>query len=246
VTQWPKPADPTVAVVLRVIFTILPVISIGFLAWGSMLYLALLARRTVDWVMMAVSIALLLIALGLIGSDDSGSGSGGGTGLLLLCMFGGAAYFLVADIVRYRTARRMLPVVAGYPQPNPYATGFGVGGPMAPPHQGYPAGPGPIPNMPNAPMSRGASTPPPVNRPATPPPVNRPATPRQTPAPGPATTPPPAPRIDQVRAELDELSDFLRKEHGDSRDGGETAGETGVQGEGLTGGEDGGRTEGTR
>ncbi|MBK3548101.1 hypothetical protein JHN56_34595, partial [Streptomyces sp. MBT60] len=33
-------------------------------------------------------------------------------------------------------------------------------------------------------------------------------------------TPTPAPqRLDQVRAELDELSDYLRKENNDSRDG---------------------------
>ncbi|GGW09529.1 hypothetical protein GCM10010264_39080 [Streptomyces globisporus] len=48
--------------------------------------------------------------------------------------------------------------------------------------------------------------------------------PHQQPNPYTAPTPPPTPkpapqRLDQVRAELDELSDYLRKENKDSRDG---------------------------
>lgn len=229
VTPQPKPADPTTAVVLRVILTIVPVVTLGFLAWVSMLYLAVLRKRSVDWLLLAVVAGMGVIAavcFGLSQDEDDWQSNTGGT-LILICMFGGAAYFLVADIVRYRAARRAWPAASGYPQPNPYATGFGAGGPMAgpmagPPRQGYPVrqqypGPAapttPIPSVPNTPVNRPAPTPPP-SRPATPPPVNRPAT-------GGPATPPPAPRIDQVRAELDELSDFLRKERGDGRDGGE-------------------------
>ncbi|WP_328464823.1 hypothetical protein [Streptomyces sp. NBC_00448] len=243
VTQGPKPAHPTTAVVLRVILTVLPVVTLGFLAWCSMLYLAVLRKRTSDWLMLAVAVGMAVIAVvcfGLSDDDNDWQANTGGT-LILICMFGGAVYFLVADILRYRTGRQGWPAAPGYPQPNPYATGYGTGGPMVPPpHQGYPAPrqyPGPaaqpapmqgapnipsMPSVPNAPVNQGPSTPstPSPSRPATPPPVNRPATPTPVPRP----TPPPAPRIDQVRAELDELSDFLRKERGDSQDSGEGEG----------------------
>jgi hypothetical protein len=50
--------------------------------------------------------------------------------------------------------------------------------------------------------------------PHTPPPAHTPVPQRPTPSTPPPQRPAPA-RIDQVRAELDELSDYLRKREGD-------------------------------
>ncbi|BBA97765.1 hypothetical protein RVR_3665 [Actinacidiphila reveromycinica] len=234
VTQGPKPADPTTAVVLRVILTVVPVVTLGFLAWVSMLYLAVLRKRSTDWLVLAVAVGMAVIAVVCFGlsHDDDWQANTGAT-LILICMFGGAVYFLVADVLRYRAARRGRPAaVAGYPPQNPYATGFGGPVPMArPAQQGYPAPrqyPGPARAATPPPVNR-PSTPPPANRPAAPGPVGGPSTPPRNPTPPPNTapnsaphsTPQPAPRIDQVRAELDELSDFLRKERGEGRDSGE-------------------------
>ncbi|WP_435173955.1 hypothetical protein [Actinacidiphila sp. bgisy145] len=225
VPQRPKPAAPAVAVVLRVILTAVPVITLGFLAWVSMLYLAVLRKRFADWLVLAVAAAMAVLAVVCFGvsQDDDDMASDLGATLILICMFGGAVYFLIADIVRYSAARRSGPGPAGYPPQHPYATGFGGAGPIPAPHaQGYPA------HQPYPGPAVGTAVPPPTNRPNTPPPTPVPThvpTPPPAPAPGPAhPTPPPAPRIDQVRAELDELSDFLRKE----RDAGQDSGEGGA------------------
>ncbi|MEV7524062.1 hypothetical protein [Streptomyces sp. NPDC091371] len=172
----PRPTSGGV-VALRVLFTLLPLLSCGFLAWGTMLRLALVTRRTRDWFLLGVSCVLAVGWVTLIGFDDTpevngwqGNTGAGGT------IFTGIAtcvYFLIADI-RHHERLAAAGTASWYPpQPAPYG----------PPHQttpsyGYP---------PQAP----------------------------TPTPGQIQAPPQAPaapRIGQVRAELDELSELLRKQ----------------------------------
>jgi hypothetical protein len=195
------PSQPTrhwVVIGLRVLLTVLPIISLSLLAWVSMLRLAVLGKRSLDWLMLAVAAGLAIVGFTCFGfsHDDNDWQANTGATLLLVCMFGSAVYFLVADILRVRRdSHPAWPAAPVYAQPNPYVTGLGIPGAPGPadrrPQQGYPtpqpyAAPAPIP---------GRTPPPPA-------------------APPSAPTPPRAPRISQVRAELDELSDYLRKEEG--------------------------------
>lgn len=196
----PKRTSPGVVITLRVLFTVLPIISLSLLGWASMLRLAWVRKRSLDWTVLVVEVGLSFLAFAFFGfshSDNDKQANVGGT-LLMICMFGTALYFLIEDIRRPQADHRQgWPAVAGYPQPNPYTTGAISGGPGPTPYpqQGYPAR-----------QQYARPTPPPVTG-STPPP-SVPPIPPTTP------TPQPGPRINQVRAELDELSDYLRKEEG--------------------------------
>ncbi|MCX5132714.1 hypothetical protein OOK06_11540 [Streptomyces sp. NBC_00340] len=190
----PKRPPTGLLVVLRVIFGALPLLSIGFLAWGSTLRVALVTRRAVDWWIFLGSLLAMGISFAYLSTDhtDDFSSPNGNVGMIILLLNAAACtgYFLFADIRHYS---RLAP--PGYPAPL-HRT------PQPGPHYGYPqtAGTGspygtPVPHQ-QPPLPRPPVVPPPPQRPA---PV----------------------RIDQVRAELDELSDYLRKRDGrtDSGDG---------------------------
>jgi hypothetical protein len=190
----PTATRPGVVIGLRVFLTLLPIISLSLLAWVPMLRLGVLCKRTLDWLMLAVAAGTTVVGFTCFGfsHDNNDWQANTGTALLLICMFGSAGYFLVADILRARRGRERSPrwpAAPGYGQPHPYAAGPGTPapGPADPRPQSYPA---PQPYAAPAPI------------------------PGRTPPPPAAPTPPPAPRINQVRAELDELSDYLRKEEG--------------------------------
>ncbi|WP_405710187.1 hypothetical protein OG264_16285 [Streptomyces xanthophaeus] len=174
-------------VALRVLFALLPVLTCGFLAWGTMLRLALVTRKTVDWVLLPVSGALSVGCLILIGMDPTEDTSGWqgnlGAGGSLFTGFAICVYFLVADI-KHHENKSAARAAYWYPQQAaPYA---------------HPQ-PQPRPQ-------------PPVQRPAQsygyPPAQQQP--PAQPPLPPQQATPPP--RLGQVRAELDELSELLRNQ----------------------------------
>lgn len=169
-------------VVLRVLFTLLPILSCGFLAWGTMLRLALVTRKPRDWWLMGGSLAAEFLWVLLSGLDQTPDNSSwqanlGAVGTIVTGV-GVAVYFLVADI-RHQTEARTAPPAPWYPAPT---------APYAPPQQQAPAyGYPPAPRQAPAPAAQ--------------------------PAPEPAPAPAPAPpRIGQVRAELDELSELLRKQ----------------------------------
>ncbi len=180
-------------ILLRVLFAILPVFSCGMLAWGTMLRLALVTRRTLDWVLFGVVLASFMACFGTIMTDPtedlSLARSNVAIGIMLTMAVAVVAYFLYADIKHFST-RRVQPY---YGQTPPY--GLPSSAPTPPPVAGY--------GYPTV-------TPPPHQTPQhqqTPPPP----APHQAP---PVPSPSDKPRIDQVRAELDELSDYLRKEQG--------------------------------
>ncbi|MET9888363.1 hypothetical protein ABZZ20_35660 [Streptomyces sp. NPDC006430] len=163
---------------LRVLFALLPVLSCGFLGWGTMLRLAVVTRKARDWALLVVNCVITVAWLALIGADptpntDGWQGNTGAFGTILTGVVT-CVYFLYADIRHYeaKAAARTAP---WYPaQQAPYVPPQQ----QARPAYGYPQ-----------------------------PPQHTP-TPTPTPAPGPATPP----RIGQVRAELDELSELLRKQ----------------------------------
>ncbi|MEW2611969.1 hypothetical protein AB0937_17565 [Streptomyces sp. NPDC047880] len=202
----PPPRSAATVISLRVLFAAAGFLTCGVLACVPLFRVAVLRGRALDWVLAWVSLPLSIACFAVIGSlpeDDVRTDIA--LAVILLLGAGAAIYFLVVDIGHHAEQRRF----AGY----------------APPHAatvthtpyGYPH-----PAPPYAPTST------PVPQPAAPhtPAAHHTPTAHDTPpAPG-AIQPPPSPqrpdpaRIDQVRAELDELSDYLRRHEGDGhRDG---------------------------
>ncbi|MFJ8825726.1 hypothetical protein ACIREE_28660 [Streptomyces sp. NPDC102467] len=200
----PKLPSPGAQAGMRVLFVAIAVLTVGFLGFVPVLRLALTTHRKVDWrVFIGVAAIQLLCWVGIF-SDPGGEEfttwyGNGGMGLMLVNLTGSVTYYLVADIrhanrnrlamgpAMYGMPRAQQPY--GYPQPQP---------------QTYVQ---PRPQAPTPPMH---------------------AMPTQAATPAPTSVPPPQPqnhgqpqpqpqppqRIDQVRAELDELSDYLRKRDG--------------------------------
>lgn len=179
---------------MRVLFTALAVCSCGMLLWAPLLRLAFVRRRAADWWVSGAGFVLALTLLLVIGRDGE---EAHGVDfvfipMLFLAMAAAAAYYLVADIRHYAQLTRQ-NTLGGHLPPGPgyaYAPTAPMQTPMPSP-RGQPLPPHPYPQQP----------------------YQQP----QPPAQQPHSTPQPQPhpqRIDQVRAELDELSDYLRKEEG--------------------------------
>lgn len=186
-------------VVLRVLLVVVSFCSLGFLAWTMLLRLAIVTRKSLDWGLLVAVMAADVLSLVLIGSEsgDEIHTTGGWLGLFLLLgtLVATTVYYLAAEVRHYQQLRQ-----AGYGASR--ATGA----------YGYPQPPAPYP------ATTMHHTPAPM--PAPRPPVPAPQPPLPT-VPPPPQRPAPA-RIDQVRAELDELSDYLRKHdghHDDSHQG---------------------------
>ncbi|UQA95012.1 hypothetical protein [Streptomyces halobius] len=238
---YQPPARGTV-VTLRVLFVAVTVLSLGFLAWAALLRAALVQRRPLGWWLFGADLALLVLLLlsGTHPVDDWRTNAQ--VGAILAQMAGAVAYYLVVDLRAARTSGYgplygAAPYGEGYGAPYREAAGGGYGCPQAaysagpagyqagpsrhqaaPP--GHPAAPSPSPS----PSPYGPSPPGPIplhaqeTHPCTTPTPAPTANPCSAPQAGPGC--PPAPpqerpqRIDRVRAELDELSDYLRKEEG--------------------------------
>ncbi|MBL1107226.1 hypothetical protein JK361_21900 [Streptomyces sp. 5-8] len=198
-----QPPHTAWLVFLRVLFVALGFLTIGFMAWAMMLRLAVVTRRSRDWGLFVAVLAADILSITLVAVEpgDEIHTTGGWLGLLLLLctLVGTIAYYLAADTRHYllqqQAYRAQHPAPAyGYPAPvNPYGAT----------------------TVPIPPATHGTPTVPPTPpvTPHTPPPMTHTTGPQP-----PLTTPPPqrpAPaRIDQVRAELDELSDYLRRQDG--------------------------------
>ncbi|MER5214632.1 hypothetical protein ABT063_29775 [Streptomyces sp. NPDC002838] len=200
-TQPVKQAPPTgLLVFLRVFFVVISVLSFGLLTWTMMLRLAIVTRKALDWGLFVAVMVAEVLGLYLMGSEpgDEIHTAGGWTGLALLLgsLVSAISYYLAADIRHFHQLR---------------FAGYGLQQPPAPAY-GYPQ-----PPQPQSPYT--AATVPQSAPPSAPAPMP------QSPAPQPPlpTTPPPQrpvpARIDQVRAELDELSDYLRRQDGNHEGG---------------------------
>ncbi|KUN06657.1 hypothetical protein AQI95_12325 [Streptomyces yokosukanensis] len=189
-----QPPHTAWLVLLRVLFVAIALFSIGFLTWAMMLRLAIVTRRSLDWGLFVAVLAADILSITLLAGEpgDEIHTSAGyfGLFLLLFTLVATIAYYLAADI------RHFLQRQQAYAAQRAAQGGYAYPGPVNP----YTAATVPTPPT----MAVGSHTPPPM--PHTP--VPRP----------PLTTPPPqrpAPsHIEQVRAELDELSDYLRKHDG--------------------------------
>ncbi|MCH0564322.1 MULTISPECIES: hypothetical protein [unclassified Streptomyces] len=203
-TVPPSRSEGTV-ITLRVLFAAIGLLSCGLLACVPLFRIAVQRGRWFDWTVAWVSLPLSIAALAVVGSVPKNDTRGDvATALVLVLGAAAVAYFLTVDIQMHRQWRLSGGHVAphaptvhapyGHPQPphpSPYTTAP-VQQPPLPPHHHHT----PVPQQPPA---QGVVPPAPV-----PPP------PAQPPAPA---------RIDQVRAELDELSAYLRRNEGDP-DGG--------------------------
>ncbi|MFF4311278.1 hypothetical protein [Streptomyces sp. NPDC001507] len=191
-----RPPHDAVLVLVRVVFVALGVFSAGFLAWAMLLRLAVVTRRPVDVGVLVTAVAADVLSIVLLGSEpgDDVHTPGGYLGITLL--FGtllGAVVYYLAADVRHFQRQREAYTAQQYA--------------YAPPASPYTTGTMP-PHTP-APSAHSVT------------PMPRPPLP-QPPIPAPPQRPAPA-RIEQVRAELDELSDYLRK-HDGHRGGGHEGG----------------------
>ena len=184
-----QPPSTAWLVFLRVLFVALSVTCIGFLAWAMMLRLAIVTRKSLDWGLFVAVLAADILSIVLLGSEPGDEIHTTGGWLGL----GLLLVTLVAAIAYYLAAdiRHFQQLRAAR---SPLAPAYGYPQPASP----YNTQPAPQPPLPQTPI------------PATP-------APRSPVPPPPAQRPAPA-RIDQVRAELDELSDYLRK-HDSHHDG---------------------------
>ncbi|MGZ2358417.1 hypothetical protein LRE75_17220 [Streptomyces sp. 372A] len=179
---------------MRVLFTLLAVCSIGILLWAPLLRLAFVRRRALDWWVAGAGFVFVCVMVPVLGRDEPNVEPHGIDNvlipLLLLVLAGACVHYLVADVRFYA---RPAGKAAGFPQAGPgYAYMTTVPTPPYGQPQPYPPHldqqhPYPLP-LTRCPQPEDA-------RPA----PQHPAPPQ---------------RIDQVRAELDELSDYLRKEEG--------------------------------
>ncbi|MEU2669804.1 hypothetical protein ABZ622_13205 [Streptomyces sp. NPDC007164] len=207
---------------MRVLFGVLSVGSVGLLLWSPLLRLAIVRRRASDWWLTGAGFVFVCVLLPILGRDGNDEPSGIDNvliPLLLVAMLGSFAYYLVGDIRHYERLTKPHPT-GGYAAAPP-VPGYGYGyqyAPTVPTQMPAPApvpSPAPAPAPVHMPMTAPTPAPTPVPSPPAMPAQQPPAAPQQQPQPAPSPQPHPHPqRIDQVRAELDELSDYLRKEEG--------------------------------
>ncbi|GGP57097.1 MULTISPECIES: hypothetical protein [Streptomyces] len=185
----PRPSPATLTTV-RVVLVALTVLSCGLLGWAAMLRLAIVTRKPRDWFLLVVVIALNIGLFAFImATPDDPDEMSDAAALIMMLWILG----LLAGVITYYLYAEIRHYNA-LGAPAPYG---------APAH---PAPPLPYQQQHLAPHQQHQPQQYPQPNPYT--------------APTPPPTPKPAPqRLDQVRAELDELSDYLRKENRDSRDG---------------------------
>lgn len=200
-TSRPSPGTITT---LRAIFVVLTVLSCGFLGWVAMLRLAVVTRKARDWWLLAVTLVLtvgLFAFFAALPEEDQMTDAQAlvGVGWLIAILVGVITYYLIMETRHFAA-------------PGPYDTQRPS---VGPPTTTVPYGPAAHQHPPAQVRNQ-----PPVQPPVHPQPQahHQPQhpTPPATPNPYAVDTPTPRPasqRLDQVRAELDELSDYLRKEN---------------------------------
>ncbi|GGV80932.1 hypothetical protein [Streptomyces massasporeus] len=193
----PPPRSAATVISLRVLFAAAGFLTCGVLACVPLFRVAVLRGRALDWVLAWVSLPLSIacfVVIGTLPEDDYRTDIA--LALILLLGAASAIYFLVVDIGHHGERRRF----AGYASPHAPTV---AQTPYGYPHQAPPYAPTSTP----VPQPPGPHTPAPHHTPG----VAGPPPSPQRPAPA---------RIDQVRAELDELSDYLRRHEGEGhRDG---------------------------
>ncbi|MEU0948734.1 hypothetical protein ABZ379_39600 [Streptomyces canus] len=186
----PPARDSGTVITLRVVLAAVGFLSCGLLACAPLFRIAFLRGRTVDWVLAWAGLPLSIACFAVVGALPE-SDPRTDVAMSLVLLFGlFSSVYFLVMDIRVHQQRRF----AGFPPPQ---------GPTV--HTGY-----------GYPQPQYTSTLQPQQHPQPPAP----------PVPTPGVVPPPPPqrpapaRIDQVRAELDELSDYLRKHDGGTTESG--------------------------
>ncbi|MPY46424.1 hypothetical protein FNH04_42940, partial [Streptomyces phyllanthi] len=133
----PPPHRPSqgAQITLRVIFVALAVMSCGVFAWASLLRLASVTRKKLDWALFVLGIVHIVLVITLLaadpGEDEFTTWRGnGGMWLLLIGMVVTVAYYLYADIRHFGPSgpAQYAQTTGGYAQTT---------GGYAPPQTGY-------------------------------------------------------------------------------------------------------------
>ncbi|MEV5999660.1 hypothetical protein AB0M25_10230 [Streptomyces griseomycini] len=194
----PPTRSAATVITLRVLFVAAGFLSCGLLACVPLFRIAFLRGRILDWTLAWVSIPVSITCLAVVGSlPETDPRTDVALAAVLILGAAAGAYFLTVDI---RLHRQPYPYAVQAP-PSPHATTMhspGVHSPYGYPQPASPYAPTPVPQPP-APHTPVPHTPVP-----------------HTPVPQPQPQRPAPARIDQVRAELDELSDYLRRQDGQS------------------------------
>ncbi|WP_037679681.1 hypothetical protein [Streptomyces albus] len=242
VPPQPRPPDGGNVIALRVLFVAVTLLLFGMLAWVAMLRIAILRRKALDWALFWVVLLLTIAWFVIIDvyPETDWRTDVATVGLLAMAV-GVVTHFLIADI-QYHRRPVAVAGTGGLAGPGPY-------GPAGPGAQTYPAAgmptrPGAIPAQQQLPRQQqqsppgmpaygfpqpqpqphatsGPAAPGSAAPPQGPPPATAPGAGEPYPQGSPAGRPQPQ-RIHRVRAELDELSDLLRREEGGA--GGEGGG----------------------
>ncbi|MFJ4340268.1 hypothetical protein [Streptomyces sp. NPDC088915] len=190
VPQVPQPPKSPLSggrIALLVLFCVLALMSCGFLSWAPLIRLACVTRRARDWVVCGVLFAGsagLFSYAAATGDKEAGTAeSFAAVGVMVALVAGSITYYLFGEI-RHAERSRTAPAYG----PAGYA--YGSNGVAA--------------TVPRADVRPNPYVGPVAHPPVVPAPV--------VPAPATPVPQPSGPRIDQVRAELDELSDLLRRE----------------------------------
>lgn len=185
-------------ITLRVLFAAAGLLSCGLLACVPLFRVAIQRGRWFDWTAAWVSLPVSIGALMVVGTvPESDSRGDVALAVAVILGAGSVAHYLASDIRFHNAARRPIGYAPFHAQTAPGPYGHPQSAPPAPPYPGL-----------HVPQAQPPVPQPPVPQ-AYPPNTLMPQPPPQRATPA---------RIDQVRAELDELSDYLRR-HGDRRDG---------------------------
>ncbi|MGC2998675.1 hypothetical protein ACPF8X_09900 [Streptomyces sp. G35A] len=212
----PPTRSAATVITLRVLFAAAGFLSCGLLACVPLFRVAILRGRLLDWAAAWVSLPLSIAGLAVVGSlPETDYRTDVAMASIILLGAAASAYFLTVDIRFHGELRRY----AGPVPPSPHSMTTHSPGPHTP--YGYPQQPAPPYAPTPVPQPQAPHTPAP--RPPVPPVPHPVPGPRDAVPPTPVPPQRPAPaRIDQVRAELDELSDYLRRrdgQHGDHEGG---------------------------
>ncbi|MFB7932991.1 hypothetical protein ACFC4C_28205 [Streptomyces sp. NPDC056039] len=192
----PPPRSAATVISLRVLFVAAGFLTCGVLACVPLFRVAVLRGRGLYWALAWVSLPLSIACFAVVGTLPEGDyRSDIALAVMLLIGLGASIWFLIVDIGHHSRPQQF----TGYPSPHAQTA---THTPYGYPHPAPPYAPTSTPVPPQPPHTPVAGD--------TPPPGPVPPSP-QRPAPA---------RIDQVRAELDELSDYLRRHEGEGhRDG---------------------------
>ncbi|MDG9719120.1 hypothetical protein [Streptomyces sp. DH24] len=196
----PPTRSAATVITLRVLFAAAGVLTCGVFACVPLFRVALLRGRWFHWAAAWLSLPVCIACFMVVGALPEGDRRAD-VALAAVLLIGAAssAWFLTVDIRFHNELRRG----AGYLPSRAPTVHSGYGYQQAVP----PYAPTPVPHSPHSPAT-----------PAPMPPARPPAS-HAPPVPPPAGPPPGPARIDQVRAELDELSDYLRRQDGTQQDG---------------------------